>query len=108
MQATEMRDGAGFSAGLDRRKRPIETGPTKSPTEFLRWPGAVRRSAQPPDAPAVLDETYSKPWGILRLLTFRERRKCRCKGLNHSDRQLWGNSGCPIFAEPLQQRRCRF
>jgi hypothetical protein len=40
-----------------------------------------RRAAQVADAPIVLDESCSKPWGILRLLTLFDQRKGRFQGL---------------------------
>src|SRR5438046_5009809 len=50
-----------------------------------------RRLAQSADAPIVLDETYIKPWGKLRLLTLFDARKGRRQGPRSFDRQLGGN-----------------
>src|SRR5438552_17198107 len=50
-----------------------------------------RRLAQSADAPIVLDETYIKPWGKLRLLTLFDARKDWFQGPRSFDRQLGGN-----------------
>ena len=60
-----------------------------------------RRSSRTARCPAkswvarpLLDETCSKPWKKLRLLTSCERRKCRIQGPSIIRVSTWGYSGC--------------
>src|SRR3954470_15826858 len=64
-----------------------------------------QRPPQSAETPIDLDETYSKPWGKLRLLTSFNARKACLQGPRSFVRQL-GGIGCLVFAEHWQRRRC--
>jgi len=69
----------------DCRKKPIKKGFGQKISRLPKidlFGGPRRRgAAQVADAPIVLDESSSKPWGILRLLTLFDQRKGRFQGL---------------------------
>ena len=106
----------------DRRKKPMNKGLGQKIRGYLRSDPFARHAAacaaQVADAPIVLDETCSKPWGKLRLLTLIEPRKGRFQGprsfdvnlgvLDVSSSQNIGSSGavtCHARAGRLRQRR---
>jgi hypothetical protein len=96
------------SPAPDRRRKPMEIGINGKSGSTACLPAIRRRdgfAAEVADAPIVLDETCSKPWGKLRLLTSFERARVASKGLDHSIVNL-GVLGCLLFAEHWQQRRC--
>jgi hypothetical protein len=68
----------------DCRKKPINKGFEQKMSRLskidLVGEPRRRRAAQVADAPIVLDESCSKPWGILRLLTLFDQRKGRFQG----------------------------
>ncbi len=90
----------------DRRRNPIKSGISRNVRallgDCLRGCGQSRgRRAKPLMRCSVLDETCGKPWGKLRLLTFRRTAQVSLQGPRSFGRSTWGYSGCPIVRKAI-------